>query len=83
MVLHFYFLFLINNNGTSQVIDEAFHEETCRQKFVLEERLLKREAILRMKEERVKYHDNLMMTVSSSMKQTINRLIRFDYISNI
>ena len=60
----------------TQVIDETFHEESCRQKFVLEERLLKREATLRVKEERVKYHNNLMASVSSSMKQTINRLIR-------
>eukprot|EP00116_Pleurobrachia_bachei_P000220 sb/3460482/ len=59
-----------------EVIDEAFHEEVCRQKFVLEERLLKREAILRIKEERTKYHNNLMSSVSNSMKQTINRLIR-------
>ena len=58
------------------VIDEAFHEEACRQKFVHEERLLKREATLRIKEERVKYHNNLMASVSNSMKQTINRLIR-------
>ena len=58
------------------VIDEAFHEECCRQKFVLEERLLQREATLKIKEERVKYHNNLMSSVSNSMKQTINRLIR-------
>ena len=58
------------------VIDEAFHEEACRQKFVHEERLLKREATLRIKEERVKYHNSLMASVSNSMKQTINRLIR-------
>lgn len=58
------------------VIDEAFHEEGCRQKFVLEERILKREATLKIKEERVKYHNNLMSSISNSMKQTINRLIR-------
>lgn len=64
------------NKHYIEVIDEAFHEESCRQKFVLEERLLKREATLRIKEERVKYHNNLLASVSSSMKQTINRLIR-------
>ena len=59
-----------------EIIDEAFHEECCRIKFVLEERLLKREAILKIKEERVKYHTGLMANMSNSMKQTINRLVR-------